>query len=129
MTSAPIMMNSAKRVAICLVIAAAATASGCETGGETTVPQELVGTWRTTAPAYADRVLRLSHTGVVFGRAEGTEPAHPVRRVMSVPDRDTVLYTIVYSDPADQEFSFYYDPAGGGTITLKNQRQFQWKKE
>jgi hypothetical protein len=125
------MMTTAKRVAVWLVVIAmgAIGASGCESGGETVMPDELLGTWRTTAPAYAGRLLHLSSTTVAFGADDGAEATHPIRRVMHVREHDRLLYTITYTDPLDQAISLYYDPAGGGTITLKNQRTVQWKRE
>jgi len=129
MTPAP-LMETAKRIALCLmIVAAAAAAPGCGLGGETTVPEELIGTWKTTAPTYADHVLRLSKTTIVFETAVKDGTAHPVERVVKAREQGTVLYTIAYEDAVDQEFSFYYEPAGGGTITLKNQREIQWKRE
>jgi hypothetical protein len=126
-----IMMSTAKRVAVWLavVMMGAVAAAGCEAGGDTVMPGELIGTWRTTAPAYADRSLHLSSTTIAFGSDDGAESAHPIRRVLHVREHGQLLYTITYTDPLDQTVSFYYDPADGGTITLKNQRKFQWKRE
>jgi len=129
MTPAP-LIHTAKKIALRLmIVAVAAAASGCGLGGESMVPDELIGTWKTTAPAYADRVLRLSRTTIVFETAVKDGAAHPIERVDKAREQGAVLYTIAYEDAVDQEFSFYYDPAGGGTITLKNQRQVQWKRE
>ncbi len=124
------MMTTVKRIAIGLVVVTVSmVASGCESGRETGLPEGLIGTWKTAAPAYAGRSLRVSRTTVAFGTGDGVESAHPIRHVTNVREHDALLYTITYADPVDQEVSFYYDPAAGGTITLKNQRQFQWKKE
>jgi len=123
------MIHTAKKMVLRVMVVAAMAASGCGLGGETVVPYELVGTWKTTAPAYADHVLRLSTTAVVFETETKSGPSHPVWRVTKESEHGTVLYAINYTDSIDQVFSFYYDPAGGGTIRLKNQPQFQWKRE
>lgn len=124
------MRTTVKWMAICLVmITVSMVASGCESEGETVLPDGLIGTWKTTAPAYAGRSLRVSRATVAFGAVDGSEPTHLIQRVTSVREHDAVLYTITYAGPVDETVSFYYDQAGGGTITLKNQRQFQWKKE
>jgi hypothetical protein len=130
----PIMPTTVTRLTIRLALlsvltAVSAATSGCNAGGETVMPEALIGTWTTTAPAYADRALRFTRTAVVFGADVGIENSHPVQRVMSALDHDTLLYTVVYTDLVDQEISFYYTPGDGGTITLKNQREFQWKRK
>ncbi|MBI3621418.1 MAG: hypothetical protein HY208_04445 [Nitrospirae bacterium] len=117
------------RLALLSVLAAvSAAAFGCDPGGEMMLPDELVGTWTTTAPAYAGHSLRLSSTTVGFG-ADGGDSIYPIRRVTHEQELGRLLYTVTYTDQADQAVSFYYDPADGGTITLKNQREFYWKKE
>lgn len=124
------MMTTVKRMAVCLaVVAVSMGVLGCESEEEMVLPEGLIGTWKTTAPAYAGRSLRVTRATVAFGAVDGIEPSHLIQRVTSVREHDAVLYTITYAGPVDETVSFYYDPAGGGTITLKNQRQFQWKKE
>jgi len=131
---APLMMPATvNRLTIRLVMlsvmtALLAAAFGCGSGGDTVMPEELIGTWTTTAPAYADRALRLTRTAVVFGADVGIENAHPIQRVISARDHDTLVYTVVYTDLVDQTIAFYYTPADGGTITLINQRDLQWKR-
>ena len=40
------------------------------------------------------------------------------------------LYVISYNtiDEVEQQFSFYYEPKGGGTIRFKNQKNIVWNK-
>jgi len=118
------------RLAVLLVMTAvSAAAFGCDPGGDMMLPDELVGIWRTTAPAYAGHSLHLSSSTVGFGVDEGGESTYLIRRVTHERELDRRLYTVTYTDPADQAVSFYYEPADGGTITLKHQRKFQWKRE
>jgi len=107
----------------------AASLSGCESGGEHFMPGELIGTWKTAAPAYAGRTLRLSQTTVAFATGEDSGAAHPIRTVRRVSGPEGLLYTVVYTDSIEQELSFYYDSAKGGGIILKNQKQIRWKRE
>jgi hypothetical protein len=133
LSARPIMPITVTRLTLRLALLSALTAvsavSGCNAGGNTVMPEELIGTWTTTAPAYADRALRFTKTAVVLGADVGIENAHPIQRVMSALDHGTPLYTVVYTDQVDQTISFYYTPADGGTITLKNQREVQWKRK
>jgi hypothetical protein len=103
----------------------------CQSGRNTPV-QDLLGVWRTTAPAYADRFFEIKTDEVIFGTAEGKFDTYPITKIKieQDPNEKGTLYVICYKNIEGQEykFSFYYDPANQGTIRFKNQKQMVWSK-
>ena len=95
------------------------------------VPAELIGTWKTATPQYADRSLEISHHSITFATGPGTESTGFIDDIESVQDQDGDLYTISYSaDGEQQQISFYYSDANGKkTIRFKNQEGIKWLKE
>ncbi len=104
---------------------------GCQGAKLTSLPDGLLGVWKTSAPKYADRFFELKREAITFGTGEGASSAHDILSVEKVPAGKQVLYTIRYATEGGKrsEFSFYYDPANGGTIRFKNQKEMEWKKE
>lgn len=112
---------------------------GCEDHKNNTVPQYLIGTWRSEAPGYADRVLHFTQHGVMFGMGGYSGEAYRVSEVQefTVTDvasarfKNSVLFTIHYINNDRQEYLllFYYDPVPEGVITFKNQEKVTWKKK
>jgi hypothetical protein len=115
---------------IVIVIVFLAALIGC--GGERTksVPDELVGVWRTTAPKYADRFLKLTRTAIIFGTGgEGSYARTVVAVEKSREDGDT-LYTVFYVDAeGEYKLAFYYESQNGGVIRYKNQRAIAWTRQ
>ncbi len=95
------------------------------------VPDGLVGTWKTTAPQYADRSLEITPHSITFATGPGTEATGFIDDIETVWDQDGSLYTISYSsDGGEQLVSFYYtDVNGKQTIQFKNQRGILWVKD
>jgi hypothetical protein len=104
---------------------------GCRSERTRTVPDELVGVWKTSEPRYADRFLELTRTSIAFGTGEGKADVRSVAAVEKAREDGKILYTVSYADPEGHEstFSFYYDPARAGVIRLKNQQSFEWTKQ
>jgi uncharacterized lipoprotein YehR (DUF1307 family) len=107
--------------------------SACQCGRKTTVPGDLIGVWKTTAPTYADRFFEIKTDKVIFGTGEGKFDTYPITKIKTEKDREEqgTLYTICYKNIEGQEykFSFYHDPANQGTIRFKNQTEMVWAKE
>jgi hypothetical protein len=107
--------------------------SVCQCGRKTTVPDDLVGVWETTAPTYADRLFEIKTDEVIFGTGENTFDTYPITKMKIEKDskEQKTLYIICYKNTAGQEykFSFYYDPANQGTIRFKNQKEMVWTKK
>ena len=105
----------------------------CQCGKKTTVPGDLIGVWKTTAPTYADRFFEIKTDEVIFGTGEGSFDTYPISKIKSEKDprEQGTLCTLYYKNIEGQEykFSFYYDPANPGTIRFKNQQEIIWAKE
>lgn len=120
-----------KPIKILAALALTSVFFGCQGAKLKSVPDGLLGLWKTSAPKYADRFFELKREAITFGTGEGTSSVHDILSVEKVPAGKQVLYTICYATEGGKhsEFSFYYDPANGGTIRFKNQKQMDWKKE
>ena len=114
-----------------IAVAILVVSFGCRSERTRTVPDELVGVWKTSEPKYADRFLELTRTSIAFGAGEGKADVRPVAGVEIVRQDGKILYTLSYADPEGHEstFSFYYDPARAGVSRLKNQQSFEWTKQ
>ncbi len=103
---------------------------GCGRERTQTVPDGLVGVWKTAAPKYADRFLELRKTTISFGT--GGQDFY-TRTIVAVEKRrqdDNRLYTVFYvNSEGEYKFSFYYEPVSGGVIRYKNQKSIAWSRQ
>jgi len=106
---------------------------GCESKKISGVPENLIGVWATSDPAYADRPFEITRNEVIFHTGEKTFDIYPIKSIEmeKVPGEENNLYTINYiiKEGLKYEFSFFYNPAGQGEIRYKNQRQIAWTKK
>ena len=111
-----------------IVIALCATLWGCSHTMES-MPEDLIGVWRTADKKYADRFFELDADRVVFSTGGWGVTAHPIDRIEEHREDGKILYIIYYpSEEGDESlFSFYYDPTQS-VIRFKNQEQFEWVK-
>lgn len=88
----------------------------------------MIGVWKTSNPAYADRFFEIERSTITFGIGEGKIDTHSITNIEVEKGNS---YTIHYKDQEGQRFnfSFTYHPAGQGEITFKNQNQIVWTKE
>jgi hypothetical protein len=72
----------------------------------------------------------VDHDGSGLYTGESSYTVHLIETV-EVDDMDgPLLVTINYAqDGGLNTFSFYYEPADGGVITFKNQRDMKWKRQ
>lgn len=93
-------------------------------------PDELIGSWTTTAQGYEDKVLLITRKGIVFSRGEDAVEGLAVRGIQAMPDESGTFYTITYgtSRSDEQVLSFYYHPRAH-TITFKNQSHLVWTRK
>ena len=112
-------------IALALLLALA----GCGPESSKTVPDDLIGVWKTSAPKYADTFVELTRTTIAFGAGEKGTHLRSVVKVTKERNEGGLLYTVFYTDPEGQEytFAFYYDPADG-MLRWKNQRTIAWMK-
>lgn len=120
---------TAKRLV--LLIAVAATITGCQPGPGKTVPDNIIGIWKTSHPKYADRYIEIKSDALVFGTGGDTFRRHAIAEVEVSRQGDSTLYTISYTNQHEQRyrFAFFYDPANNGTMRLKNQQHITWTRE
>jgi hypothetical protein len=105
-------------------------ASSVACTGEDTVPDQLLGVWKTSEPKYADCKIELLEQVLILKLATGVERNYGIDRIES--DQETgraVRYTVHYRDCEGREsrLKFLYDPSSGGTLKLKNHAEI-WKK-
>ncbi len=120
-----------KKLPIALV--AAVLLVGCGSQSRS-IPDDLVGVWRTTTPTYADRSIEFTRTTITFGTGNGGSYTRTVVAVEKSEEQGEVLYTVSYRDPGDAEgrrstFAFYYDPANAGAIRWNHRPEMVWTKE
>lgn len=86
------------------------------------LPEELIGRWETTQPAYADRFFELSANAIVIGTGGVSRQRHRISEVSRITDDLGLLYTVTYQDAASGEtrMSFYFESSDGGSLQLKN---------
>jgi hypothetical protein len=122
-----------KREKILVLILCLVLLFACQRSGKATAPVELIGVWKTTAPAYADRFFEIKTDEVIFGTGEGNFDTYPIAKIKTEKDprEQGTLYTLYYKNIERQEykFSFCYDPVNQGTIRFKNQKEMVWTKE
>jgi len=93
-----------------------------------TLPPQLVGVWRTSAPAYVDRALEFTATSVIFHTGGSDLSVHRIRRINRTQQGSLVVYRLEYRDRDNTEtFGFRYIPAPRQLIRLDN-LPFVWRK-
>gem|GEM_PF-806687 len=125
----PTSRNAVKRRASVIALAVLLALAGCGPESTKTVPDDLIGVWKTSAPKYADTFIELTRTTIAFGAGEKGTHLRSVVKVTKEPEAGGPLYTVFYRDPEGQEykFAFYYDPADS-VLRWKNQRTIAWMK-
>jgi hypothetical protein len=104
---------------------------GCRSEEDETIPDALVGVWKTSTPGYEDNSLELKKDEIVFGEGHSEFSVDSIYKVETVrpPGENTVLITIHYTDEygKDSATSIYYDATPPGSIRFKNQTQIEWR--
>ncbi len=107
--------------------------SGCQCGKNRSIPNDLVGVWKTSAPKYADRFFEIEKNTITFGTGEGNFEIYAITNieVEKVREEKSTLYTICYENEEEQKykFAFYHYSEKKGMIRLKHQNQIVWTKE
>lgn len=101
--------------------------AGCER--EVIVPQHLIGEWKTSAPAYADRYMKFSEHTVIYGLGDGEEAAHTIDKIDSKQGDGGTVYIFYYRDAEGQKdnLTVIYRLDSGGTLQIKNSEVI-WRK-
>jgi len=111
---------------MCIMNLIGAVFSGCQQN--TSVPLHLIGTWKTSAPEYADRYIRIDEYYLVFGVGEGIDVTNYIQNINAKDNPNGTFYTIRYKDSEEEkwELKFLYSPVEGGIIRLQN-KEVLWK--
>jgi len=99
--------------------------------GQETLPDQLFGSWNTTAPRYANRTFELSSEEIAFQQGNPNEFArYPITGVTGDKDAGgTMVYIVSYENAGTQyQFSFVHQPAEN-SVRLKNQPTVVWYKK
>jgi len=101
---------------------------GCER--EVIFPQHLIGVWKTSAPKYADRYMKISQHTVVYGIGKPEEVSHTIDRIGIKQGGDGTVYTFYLRDAEGEKdtLTLTYRPDSGGTLQIKNSKEI-WKKD
>lgn len=97
-----------------------------------TVPDDLVGVWKTSIQEYAGSFFELKRGAIIFATKEGVLSTSNITKIKKKEqNQDWTIYTIYYKNQEKQkcEFPFYYYSVDKGTIRFKNKEQIVWRKE
>ncbi len=102
---------------------------GC--GGESGIPDEMVGKWISKSEKYEGTFFELTKNEIIFGTKEGKVSVNTITKIKikKAPDSAGILYDITYTDISGLEFKFpiLFNPTYR-VIQFKNQSQIVWKK-
>jgi hypothetical protein len=105
---------------------------GCQSEAPSTLPNELLGVWKTAEPKYADCSFILKEGFIIYLSGDLLEniDVNFISSVEEIPKNKTILYVLHCQKSTTQEFtvSFHYYPSEGG-IRFKNQNRIEWKKD
>ena len=125
-----------KSTRIFVAVALLATVIGCQPQSQSqadnsTVPEKLLGVWKTSHPKYADRFFEIKKDFIIFGTGGESFELHALADIHESWEGKSILYTISHLNHEGQRytFAFYYNPDDGGTIRFKNQPNIVWTKE
>jgi hypothetical protein len=104
---------------------------GCQPATEKTIPDDLLGMWKTSEPEYADRFFELKKDEIIFATGENNTDTYSVASVEQAHDEEGILYNVHYLNLEGQQYTFsiYYAPTNHGVIRFKNQKHFTWTRE
>lgn len=117
-----------RTLGIFIAVALCATLWGCSHTVDS-MPEDLIGVWKTADKRYANRYFELSADRIIFSTGGWGVTAHPIDRIEEHHENGQTLYILYYpteeGDPS--QLSFYYDSIQS-VIRFKNQAQFEWVK-
>jgi hypothetical protein len=110
------------------------TLCGCtrtQTESQNHIPDELVGYWRTDAPRYEKRFLKLERDYVTIGMdKDDVATVQRVREVRTESKSGKTIYTISSINAEGPDvLGLEFDPANGGSIEIRHMQGIVWRRE
>ena len=95
------------------------------------IPQELTGYWRTEAPRYQKRFLKLEKDYVTIGTEDDdVASVQRVREVRAESQGGKIIYTISsISAEGSDLLGLEFDPTNGGSLQIRHMQGIVWKRE
>ncbi len=111
-------------------LAVAAVSSKFNCGENNTVPQDLIGVWKTDAPKYADRFFEITEDQITFGIGGGDVDVWPIKRIEENTNGQIVSYKFYYTKSGLQDYrlEFDYEQKDENLIRFSNQKTIEWRK-
>jgi hypothetical protein len=114
-------------------LAICAALVGCESKLQESILPEMTGVWKTSEPKYEGCFFELKKDEISFANAADVDSflIYRVSKIdISTPREEQFFCTVYYQGYKGEryEFSFYYNPSGGGSIRFKNQIGIKWVK-
>lgn len=106
--------------------------SACVVSKPGEVPQEIMGTWETSAVGYEDCYFEITRSRVVFTNPITKPSVNVIREIGRSSEGKCTVYEITYEDEQklDYKFSLYYCRAESEeTIFFKDMRKVIWKRK
>ncbi len=102
---------------------------GCQSRN-TTVPNHLIGHWKTSTPRYANNSFEITKDNVIMKVGEETFSIRSISNIETTSGKN-LSFNIFYlnQEGGEFKFSFYYYPKNNGEIRLKNPVQIVYTKE
>ncbi|HAP38468.1 MAG: hypothetical protein R3B11_04700 [Nitrospira sp.] len=94
-------------------------------------PSYLVGVWETHSEGYADQHIFIDRGRIGFGTSALAADGYVITKIDESREGGKALFVVSYQDAEQAKFqlAFFYEPAGGGRITFKNQDHLTWTKK
>ena len=91
-------------------------------------PQHLIGVWKTSAPQYEDRYLKITENSLIYGIGNGEEVSQSIEKINVKQENRETIYTFHYKDAEEEKYdlTLIYNPVSE-TIKLKNKNDI-WEK-
>ena len=116
-----------------LILAILLLLVGCDSGKQSDIPAELVGTWRTQHPKYDGLYIQIDKDRFAFSTAEGTVENYQISKFEKLESsRKSKRSThVIYGRKDGQELKLTldYEPIEGGIVRFKNQQKIPWFRD
>ena len=96
---------------------------------EVIVPPHLIGVWKTSAPQYEDRYLKITENTLTYGIGNGEEVSHNIEKIDVNQGSNGTIYSFHYKDAEGDKWTLTFTYRPEGTIRLKNKNEIWLKSQ